>query len=364
LHGIRTLSELEAHLQVAIELEHTTIPAYLTALYTIRPGFNPEAAETLRSVVVQEMLHLVLAANVLNAIGGAPAIDTPEFIPSYPVKLPIGRSEPIVVNIRRFSKEAVDAFVAIEKPQAPTSEAKAASIAARTGAFTTEALLAALRQGELYASIGDFYEAISEGLRFLETAAREGDYTIFTGDRARQVTPDVYYNSGGEVIEVRDLNSALRAVAVIVDQGEGYGDTIDDGDEVLFQQPSERAHYYRFNEIKLERRYGPNDKRDDPPSGVPLKVDYSPEAVYPMIDDPLPEKYDSPELIAGSDRFSRTYTELLKRVHAGCNGEPRAMIDAVELMFVLRDRAVDLVRNPIQTVPLNAGPCFRYLAGS
>jgi hypothetical protein len=360
--AIQTLPELKAHLQIAIELEHATIPAYLTALYTIRPGFNPEAAEILRSVVVQEMLHLVLAANVLNSVGGAPAIDTPEFIPSYPLKLPIGRREPIVINIQRFSKEAIEAFVSIEKPAPPKPEEAAAAAAARASAATTERLLRALRRGELYASIGDFYEAIMEGLRFLETEARKDSGTIFKCDRARQVTQDPYYNSAGEVVEVCDLDSALKALAEIVDQGEGYGDTIGVGAKVLLHQPSERAHYYRFNEIRFKCRYGPNDKRGDRPTGERFNVDYGPEAVYPMIDNPVPEMYDNSVLAAKSDRFSRTYTEMLKRVHAGCNGEPAALIGAVEVMFALRDQAVDLLRNPIPSVSRNAGPCFRYWA--
>jgi rubrerythrin len=359
--AIRTLDELKAHLQIAIELEHTTIPAYLTALYTIRPGFNAEAAEILRSVVVQEMLHLVLAANVLNAVGGEPAIDTPEFIPSYPAKLPVGHEKPVVVNIRRFSKEAVDAFVEIEKPDHPASGAPATARNTRDKPITIEALRTAMRQGKLYGSIGDFYEAITEGLQFLEQQAKENGKTIFTDCPQRQVTRDVYYNSGGEVVEVNDIDSALEALAEIVDQGEGYGDTIEDGDSMFGHQPSELSHYARFNEIKFEHHYGPNDKRGDPPLGAPFQVDYGLEAVWPMIDNPNPDNCGGRDLVEGSDRFSRVYTELLKQLHAGCNGQPTALIGAVQLMFSLRDRALDLIRNPIPGTEMNAGPCFRYL---
>lgn len=42
-------------------------PPYLTALYSIPPGTNSEAYHILRAVVVAEMLHLTLAANILNA---------------------------------------------------------------------------------------------------------------------------------------------------------------------------------------------------------------------------------------------------------------------------------------------------------
>ena len=45
-------------------------------------------AQTLQSVVMEEMLHMVNAANVLNAIGGAPFFDHPAFIPTYPLVMP------------------------------------------------------------------------------------------------------------------------------------------------------------------------------------------------------------------------------------------------------------------------------------
>ena len=71
-------------LQTAIRLEHATIPTYLYALYSLTPGTNGEIATLLRSVVVEEMTHMGLACNMLNAIGGAPVIDGPGFLPDLP----------------------------------------------------------------------------------------------------------------------------------------------------------------------------------------------------------------------------------------------------------------------------------------
>lgn len=65
---ISSLESLREHLQCAIELEHSTIPPYLCALYSIEPGRNLEAVEVICSVVVEEKLHLTLAANLLNAV--------------------------------------------------------------------------------------------------------------------------------------------------------------------------------------------------------------------------------------------------------------------------------------------------------
>jgi hypothetical protein len=45
-----------------------------------------------------------LAANVLNAVGGAPALDDPEWVPTYPRRLlPNGKGPE--VRLRRFTPE-------------------------------------------------------------------------------------------------------------------------------------------------------------------------------------------------------------------------------------------------------------------
>ncbi len=57
---------------MAIKLEHATIPPYLTALYSIKPDprkSNHDSYNIIRAVAVEEMLHLTLAANLLNAVG-------------------------------------------------------------------------------------------------------------------------------------------------------------------------------------------------------------------------------------------------------------------------------------------------------
>ena len=54
---ITDIQSLRLHLQWAIEVEHTQIPAYLCALYSIKEGHNREAAEIIESVFMEEMLH-------------------------------------------------------------------------------------------------------------------------------------------------------------------------------------------------------------------------------------------------------------------------------------------------------------------
>ena len=80
---IATLESLREHLQWAIELEHFTLPPYLCALYSLDAARNPDASEVVASVLVEEMLHMTLAANLLNAVGGHPRLDTPQMLSAY-----------------------------------------------------------------------------------------------------------------------------------------------------------------------------------------------------------------------------------------------------------------------------------------
>jgi hypothetical protein len=58
LTRIDSIESLRAHLQSAIEVEHFTIPPYLCALWSLDPVRNSEASEVVRSVVIEEMLHM------------------------------------------------------------------------------------------------------------------------------------------------------------------------------------------------------------------------------------------------------------------------------------------------------------------
>ena len=102
---IDTPERLREHLQWAIELEHATLPPYLCALYSLDPKRNPEAAEVVGSVFVEEMLHLALAANLLNAVGGRPRLDTPRMLPSHPRPLPHG-DRSLELSLVPFGAEA------------------------------------------------------------------------------------------------------------------------------------------------------------------------------------------------------------------------------------------------------------------
>jgi hypothetical protein len=181
---ITSLESLRKHLQWAIELEHSTIPPYLCALYSIEAVHNAEATEVLTSVMVEEMLHLTLVANLLNAVGGQPRLDIPEMLPGYPHSLPHG-DRSFEISLFRFGPEAIETLLRIEQPST-------------TGAPPED---------DNYQTIAQFYDAIKQGFRDL--SATLGERNIFFGDPARQVTDQHFYSGGGCIIAVNSLATAF-----------------------------------------------------------------------------------------------------------------------------------------------------------
>ena len=101
-----------------MEVEHATIPPYLTALATLMKGNNSDIHNRLHDVFIQEMFHLALAANILNAVGGKPSLNYSGFIPDYPSVLPGGLHPKLIVPIKKFTRPLVkDVFSMIEQPE-------------------------------------------------------------------------------------------------------------------------------------------------------------------------------------------------------------------------------------------------------
>jgi hypothetical protein len=344
-----TLEELRRHLQGGVELEWLTIPAYLTALYSIHPGSNAEAALIIRSVVVEEMLHMTLAANVLNAVGGRPEI-TGGYAPRYPAAIPYHDPETFEVGLQPFGDAALEIFLAIENPSYPVASPAPAGESAAVPRVTE------LAREHGYRTIGEFYAAIERGLRALE--AEIGHDSLFTGEATRQVRPEHYYASGGHVIVVQDLETALNALEQIVEQGEGEVTTPRSGEK--FDADDDLAHYYRFNELRRRRRYHVDDEPDDP-TGKQIELDL--DAVYPMRPNLRAGDIPPGELRAVVDGFNAIYASLLEQIERSFDGNPAELAPAVGTMFELKYAANDLLRTPLRDGSgQHAGPTFEYPA--
>ena len=225
--GLMSLEELRKSLQLATQVEHYTIPAYLYAFYSIKEGYNNEVREIIRSILIDEMLHMSLAANILNAIGGSPDFASPDVVPVYPSRLPGDLHPDLTLHLSPLSNHLIkDVFMHIEMPRyLPDDDDD---------------------EGNHTDTIGGFYMKIKRYLKRLENASRENGSTIFTGDPARQVE----YNIPGhlKIFKITNLEDALKAIKLIVEQGEGTSQM------VPTDKYSELAHYYKFQEIVEGRR--------------------------------------------------------------------------------------------------------------
>lgn len=329
--GIKTLADLQEHLQVALEIEHATVPPYLCALYSLEAGANFEVAAILRSVVMEEMLHMALVANLLNALGGRPSVTHKGFIPEYPTTLPHG-DHSFEVHLCRFSPEAIETFLKIERPAGRKAPPEA----------------------HHYHTIGQFYDAIEKGLEKLCRGPAH-----YRHRRDCQLGPGEYYGGGGRLFVIDDFDSARRAIAEIRDQGEGHGG-IFDHDVEYFGEGKEPAHYYRFLEIKLGRRFVAGDRPDRAPTGPELPVSW--DQVHPMRQDPRANAYaQGTEIRRQMDAFNRLYSRLLAQLQAAFDGQKGALGVAANVMFELKYAATALMKVPSGDGSRTVGPSFEFL---
>src|SRR6516225_2856414 len=139
--------------------------------------------QIIQSVVVEEMLHMTLASNVLNAIGGSPQIDKPGFIPTYPGPLPGGVEEQLIVSLAPFSMAQLETYLTIEQPEDPLQFPTAMAADAST------------------VTIGEFYTKISKAIGVLGNG-------VFVDPPRNQVGPDLM----GESVVVTNVATAQQAI--------------------------------------------------------------------------------------------------------------------------------------------------------
>jgi hypothetical protein len=350
LYKIKDIDGLRRHVYAAMQLEHATIPLYLTALYSIIPGTNSEGTNILRTVAVEEMLHLTLVCNLMNAIGGKVDLTAVGFTPNYPAHLPDGE-EDFIAGLEKFSPKAVETFLKIERPASlqPDDSNK-------RNRHRKESGLLASHTGEVveehFFSIGEFYKSIERGLD--ELHEKWGD-ALFSGDPSLQVGPEYYYSGGGGLITVTDLTSAKAALDLIAEQGEGVSNRI-------FDKDGEIAHYYRFQQLLLGRFYREGDQPDHPTGGR-VEVDWN--SVYPIKPNAKISDYaeGSPQRGAATS-FNLGYARYLELLTKSFNGQPNLLVDAVHEMFRLKELTYQLMRQPIgDDSDFNAAPTFEVNLG-
>ena len=328
---LETIDDLQVALANAIKLELSTIPPYLTALFSIKPGHNAVAATIIRGIVIEEMLHLSLACNLLNAVGGCP--DLVDAVPAYPTGLPMGIGDQpgrtFVVPLKRLSQQTLGIFMTIEEPEHPL-------------VFRARALAAAT--DSTYRTIGEFYTAVGSLIGDLGGG-------IFTGHRDRQVTGWI---GTDPLAPVHDLPSAQAAITLIIDQGEGTATS-------PAADPEELAHFYRFEQIQRGQTLNQDAAAPHGYSWGPPPVVFDLEGVWPMTDNPplVPLPAGS-EVERVSSQFDGTFTALVDALQRTFDGNPGALGSAMAQMHALRIEAQRLMPLAVPDTDCTAGPRFAY----
>ncbi|MYW17703.1 hypothetical protein GT039_19445 [Streptomyces sp. SID2955] len=309
----RDVTWLRSALQVAVEIEFSTIPPYLCGWWSVR-NRKCDAARLIRRVVSDEMYHLGIVCNLLAGLGGRPRIEASA--PSYPGPLPGGVHPGVDVYLSGLTKPFVrDVMMAIEAPAVPLAEKADHSL-----------------------SIGLFYEELLKAFR-----AMAPDLST-----ERQLHERV----GEDTLRpVRTLEDIERSIDIIKEQGEGTARSPADGGG-----DDHMAHFYAFAEIYHGRRLreaGGEWRYTGAPVPFP---DVRPMARVPK------GGWDRPPAGARRllDAFDSTYTTVLKALDTAWEeGDPRSLRAAVRGMRGLEDPAVELMETPVEGTDECYGPQFR-----
>lgn len=338
---IDTIEALREHLQWAFLVEFSTIPPYLTALYSIQDK-TTDVYSLIRSVALEEMVHLNLVSNLLNGTGTTPQLVG--HVPEYPTYLTHHAAGGPYIQLMPASVTLMtQTFMAIELPspfQAPA-------------------------EGDRYQTIGQFYKAIDEG--FERCVARFGAGAVFQDTGFQRVDYD-FANSGGHAIYVHDLASARLAISEIVQQGEGaetpqepyhpdepwggyehYGMRPDGTYGPILGTPLELSHYFKFKAVA--------------DGVVPLP------AVYPMAPNPDVDRFENPIARQVAEIFNGCYGVLVRAVELAFSSDkatdPFFTVVVPIMQAPLPLLATELMQLPVLTLgdPIlgpTAGPPFRY----
>jgi len=328
------LNNLKGQLQTAIQLEWATLPTYLTSLYSIVDGCNTEVYQLIRDVVMQEMLHFMISANILIALDGSPKIDSADFAPSYPTFLPGNVLLGLLVNLEKVSINHIhDIFMGIELPSATLVG----------GSYVND-----------YFTIGKFYEEIEECIEDL------GDDVFDESTVDRQV--EWPWNSGevGTVNKITDVKSAKEAISLIISQGEGADELTPEDIE-----KNSIAHFFKFEEIVCKKHLKKISEYEYSYSGAP--IEFNDLGIWPMRANPsVNTLIPDTNCYTEAKVFHQVYRNLLRKLQEVFNGKPEEISETVNIMESLQVHAKLLMwtkynpHEPDSVDLTTCGPVWEY----
>ena len=225
----------------AAEFEHTVMCTYLYAQWSLKrdesEGITCEEKDaigrwrtSIRSVALEEMLHLTLVNNLLAAIGAAPHLAPPDYHVSgsyFP--------EEVDFHLAPFDEQSIEHFVFIERPEGIDIEDGVGfhHESHYQRVVCTDLLTHTPRN---YQSQGHLYHGIGQAIRRL--AEELGEDGLFVGHGEAQLSSAEFPLPG--LFEVTGVHTAMQALEELVLQGEGA--------------PAHRkdSHYARFATVREE----------------------------------------------------------------------------------------------------------------
>jgi hypothetical protein len=331
------LATLQDDLQTAVQLEQATLPPYLCAYWSIIPSATSAGAQAaskaLQTVIREEMIHLAIACNILNATGAQPSLNgsNPNHpVPSYPGPLPghSKTSNPFVVGLGPLSPSSVGIFLDIELPRYDDP----------------------VRPTGGWATIGEFYDEIIALCKHLS----DSDFQSTTNGQASDESNPVldengYYQGpgGGTIYRINSVDGAVMGMQEIVLQGEGVKSWHRD-------DPNELAHYYQFQKILKSMQPGGD------------WTDYAKE-IYAMAPNPS-ERLSQfpPSAIQLNNQVNSIFSQLLDQLHTAFNSTApdTGLQTAITTMLEFQTPAQQLMQIPLTQGHGNCGPTFVYSASA
>jgi len=215
----------------------------------------PDAAKLIQSVVIQEMLHLEIVCNICNALGYAPSFHPPHYDETKKIPFIHPTKEILPEHLHGYvckpgalNEETLKLFCAIELPQ--------------------ERKNILWEEHSVYHSIADMYEALKQGI------IHHWD-KFFVGAQSNTKQKNTfreYHNREGRnhgfSQAVTSLDSALKGIEAIVEQGEGANAHLVHAD---YRPPKiqtgqefdpgwfrgELSHYKKFNMLRWHHKHLP-----------------------------------------------------------------------------------------------------------
>ncbi|MDB5959211.1 MAG: hypothetical protein JWP59_505 [Massilia sp.] len=226
----------------AAELEHNLLCSYLYAAFSLKRGLDEDLLpdeldavqrwrDTIMHVCMEEMAHLAQVANLMVAVGSRPHFDRPN--------LPVAAGyhpASIQVALAPFDLDTLEHFIFLERPADSSLRDPAPFEHIAEAPERTAAGGVLMPSAPEYATIGAFYDMLTEGLAAL--CDQLGESRLFIGPAANQLRPDEI--GIDELSVVTDLRSAQQALHLIIVQGEGAPGATDE------------SHFKAFMGIKEE----------------------------------------------------------------------------------------------------------------